>query len=64
MAGAVGGMLFAAAAGRLLDATGSYLPLFVIAGSAYLVAWALIQALAPRLEPVAFPDEATEKLPS
>lgn len=54
MAGAVGGILFSAAAGHVLELTGSYLPLFIVAGSAYLVALGLIQLLAPRLEPVRF----------
>jgi ACS family hexuronate transporter-like MFS transporter len=50
MAGAIGGMLAASAAGRVLETTGSYWPLFVVAGSAYLVALAVMQVLAPRLE--------------
>jgi len=51
-AGATGGMLLATGAGLLLQYTGSYVPLFIIAGSAYLVALLVIQLLAPRLEPV------------
>ena len=54
MAGAVGGIIFAAATGHILERTGSYLVPFLIAGSAYLVALGLIQVLAPRLEPVKF----------
>jgi len=38
MAGAVGGMLLATSAGYLLEWTGSYMPLFIISGSVYLVA--------------------------
>jgi ACS family hexuronate transporter-like MFS transporter len=53
MAGAVGGMLFSAAAGHLLDLTKSYVILFVISGSAYLLALGVIQLLTPRLKPVA-----------
>jgi ACS family hexuronate transporter-like MFS transporter len=34
-----------------LQRTGSYLPVFVMAGSAYVLALALVHALAPRLEP-------------
>ena len=49
--GAVGGMLIATFTGFVLQVTGSYLPMFVIAGSAYLVALAIIQLLVPRLEP-------------
>jgi ACS family hexuronate transporter-like MFS transporter len=52
MAGAVGGMLIAKITGYILQATGSYLPVFLIAGSAYLVALAIVQLLVPRLQPV------------
>lgn len=52
MAGAVGGMLIAKVTAGILQATGSYLLVFFIAGSAYLVALAVVHALAPRLEPV------------
>jgi len=52
MAGAVGGMIFSASAGHILEITGSYMTLFLIAGSAYLVALAIIQILVPRLKPV------------
>jgi ACS family hexuronate transporter-like MFS transporter len=50
MAGSIGGMFVATAAGLILDATGSYWSLFLIAGTAYLLALAVIQLLAPRLE--------------
>ena len=50
-AGAVGGILMAQAAGRLLDLTGSYLPLFIYAGLAYFIAFGVIHLLVPRLEP-------------
>lgn len=58
MAGAVGGMLIAKIVGYVLQWTGSYMVPFLIAGSAYLVALALIQILAPRLEPVGIDVEA------
>ncbi|MEO6359454.1 MAG: MFS transporter [Sphingomicrobium sp.] len=48
--GAVGGILMAQYAGRMLDATGSYMPMFVIAGSAYLVALLVIHLLVPKME--------------
>ena len=51
MAGAIGGMLIASTVGLILQYSGSYLPIFVIAGSAYLVALGIIHLLAPRLEP-------------
>jgi MFS transporter, ACS family, hexuronate transporter len=50
-AGAVGGILMAQAAGRILDATGSYLPLFIYAGLAYLIAFTVIHLLVPKMEP-------------
>jgi ACS family hexuronate transporter-like MFS transporter len=50
-AGAVGGMLIATFAGFLLQATGSYVPLFIMAGSAYLLALLAVQLLTPRLQP-------------
>jgi MFS transporter, ACS family, hexuronate transporter len=52
MAGAVGGMLIAKLTGKILQATGSYLPVFLIAGFAYLTALAIVQLLVPRLGPV------------
>jgi ACS family hexuronate transporter-like MFS transporter len=51
MAGAIGGMLIALAVGEILQRTGSYVSIFVIAGSAYLVALAVIHLLSPGLEP-------------
>jgi ACS family hexuronate transporter-like MFS transporter len=51
MSGAVGGMLIAKATGYILQTTGSYLPIFVIAGTTYLVTLAIVHALSPRLEP-------------
>jgi ACS family hexuronate transporter-like MFS transporter len=53
MAGAVGGMLISKLVGYILQFTGSYLPIFIIAGSTYLVALLIIHLLAPKLEPVA-----------
>jgi ACS family hexuronate transporter-like MFS transporter len=51
MAGALGAMGILKLTGAILTATGSYTTLFLIAGSAYLVALALMQVLAPRLAP-------------
>jgi MFS transporter, ACS family, hexuronate transporter len=51
MAGAIGGMLIAKIVGYVLQWTGSYMIPFFIAGSAYLLAIALIHVLAPRMEP-------------
>ncbi len=51
MAGAIGGALFGFAVGRIIDAAG-YLPLFVIASSAYLIALLIIHLIVPKLQPV------------
>ena len=51
-AGAVGGLLIATFVGLLLQLTGSYVAVFIMAASSYLLALALIHALAPRLAPV------------
>jgi ACS family hexuronate transporter-like MFS transporter len=56
MAGAVGGMLISKVVGYILQGTGSYVPIFIIAGSAYLAAWLVIQLLAPKLEPAPVED--------
>jgi MFS transporter, ACS family, hexuronate transporter len=50
-AGAVGGMMIATFTGFLLETTGSYVPVFLMAGSAYLIALVVVHALAPRLQP-------------
>jgi ACS family hexuronate transporter-like MFS transporter len=64
MAGAIGGILIARAAGLLLQryteqgrTEEGYAILFMICGSAYLVAWVVMHLLAPRLEPIRLPDE-------
>jgi ACS family hexuronate transporter-like MFS transporter len=50
-AGAVGNALMQKTAGWVLTATGSYFILFMICGSAYLIALGVIQLLAPKLAP-------------
>lgn len=50
-AGSVSGMLIATATGFLLEWTGSYVPIFFVAASAYLLALLVVHLLAPRLEP-------------
>jgi ACS family hexuronate transporter-like MFS transporter len=52
MAGAVGGMLMASATGHLLEATGSYRILFVIAASMYGIALIIIHLLVPNIDAV------------
>jgi ACS family hexuronate transporter-like MFS transporter len=49
--GAIGGMLMAKYAGWVLDTIGSYTPLFIVAGCAYLIALAIVHLLSPRLAP-------------
>jgi ACS family hexuronate transporter-like MFS transporter len=51
MFGSIGGMLIALVVGQILQLTGSYVPIFAIAASAYLIALLIIHLLAPRLEP-------------
>jgi ACS family hexuronate transporter-like MFS transporter len=52
MAGAIGGMVIALVVGEILQRTSSYVLIFIIASSTYLVALAAIQFLAPNLDPV------------
>jgi ACS family hexuronate transporter-like MFS transporter len=51
MFGAIGGMSIAKITGYILQATGSYLAVFVISGCAYLVALGILHLLAPTLAP-------------
>jgi MFS transporter, ACS family, aldohexuronate transporter len=51
-AGAVGGMLIAKLTGWILETTGSYVPVFLIAATTYLVALAVVHLLAPKMTPV------------
>ena len=50
MAGAVGGMMISWIVGQILERTGSYVPIFIIAASAYLAALLVIHLLSPKLE--------------
>jgi ACS family hexuronate transporter-like MFS transporter len=56
-AGSVSGMLIATATGYLLQWTGSYVPIFFVAASAYLVALAVIHVLVPDLQPARLQEE-------
>jgi ACS family hexuronate transporter-like MFS transporter len=49
--GAVSGMCFSTLTGLLLQTTGSYIPIFIMAATAYLVALAVIHLLVPRMAP-------------
>jgi ACS family hexuronate transporter-like MFS transporter len=50
--GSVASIIFAESAGLILERTGSYYSLFIVCGSAYLAALAILQVLAPRMTPV------------
>jgi len=52
LAGALGGMVMQAAAGVIKEVTHSYLIMFVIAGSVYVLAVIVVHLLAPRLKRV------------
>lgn len=65
MAGAVGGILIARAAGFLLDRykglghiETAYYILFIISGLAYITAWILFNLLAPKMQQVTFCENA------
>jgi ACS family hexuronate transporter-like MFS transporter len=52
-AGAASGFFFQRFTGQLLQANhNDYRPVFIVCGLAYVTAWAIIQLLVPRLEPV------------
>ena len=53
--GAVGGAIFAAVAGHILQFTGSYVPLFAFSGFAYLLGLLILRTLAPELKPAILP---------
>jgi ACS family hexuronate transporter-like MFS transporter len=48
--GSIGGMLMSYGVGNILQRTGSYVPIFIVAGTAYLIALGFVQWLAPGLE--------------
>jgi MFS transporter, ACS family, hexuronate transporter len=54
MSGAIGGVLFQLATGYIVKLTNSYVPLFVAACCAYLLALAIIHGITPRLAPARF----------
>jgi ACS family hexuronate transporter-like MFS transporter len=53
MVGAFGGMAFAKYVGDILESLGTYTPIFIVAGTAYLVALLVVHVLTPKMEPVA-----------
>jgi ACS family hexuronate transporter-like MFS transporter len=56
MAGAVGGMFISLVVGQVLQTTGSYVPIFLMAGLAYLTALGLIHLLVPTIKQVTLTD--------
>ncbi|MBA3481792.1 MAG: MFS transporter [Pirellulales bacterium] len=60
-AGAMGGFTLQLGAGWLKQVTGSYVTLFAIAGSAYVLALVILQILIPRIEPVNMAAEAERR---
>jgi len=53
LGGSLGGMMAATAIGFLLQATGSYVPVFVWSGMAYLLVAGMIHWMVPKMEPIA-----------
>jgi ACS family hexuronate transporter-like MFS transporter len=51
MIGSVAGVLFQLAVGQLVKWTHSYVPIFIVAGLAYLLALGMVQLLSPKLAP-------------
>ncbi|HYE42736.1 MAG TPA: MFS transporter [Caulobacteraceae bacterium] len=51
MLGAIGGMAMAKYAGWVLEQIGTYTPIFIVAGSAYLIALLVVHLLVPRYDP-------------
>src|SRR5204863_1119115 len=51
MIGAVGGMVMSKYAGFVLDKLGTYTPIFVVAGSAYILALAAVHLPTPKMQP-------------
>ena len=50
MAGAIGGMLIATAAGFILQITGDYLSLFIFSGSSYLITLFIFNLIVPKIK--------------
>lgn len=52
MSGALGGALVATLVGFLLEATGSYIPIFALFSFAYLAAWLILKVGIPTIRPI------------
>jgi ACS family hexuronate transporter-like MFS transporter len=57
-AGSVGGMLVASATGFILEATGSYMPVFIYAGVSYLAVLGLIHWMVPDIRRIGINESA------
>jgi hypothetical protein len=57
-AGAIGSMIMARYVGQVLESVGTYVPVFLWAGGAYLVALLIVHLLLPRLDAAAPPASA------
>ncbi|MEW5902318.1 MAG: MFS transporter, partial [Acidobacteriota bacterium] len=53
MAGSLGGMLLATLTGYILEWTGSYLPMLIVAGSVYPLSLLIFHLLVPKIRPLA-----------
>jgi len=58
LAGAVGGILIAQATGWSLEYLGTYWPILIYAGLAYLIAFTVIHVLVPRMDPAPVSEAA------
>jgi ACS family hexuronate transporter-like MFS transporter len=58
MIGAVGGMVLFYITGKVLKYNGNYLPVFVLASLAYVVALLIVHLLVPKLEPAQIEAQA------
>ncbi|MDP9175780.1 MAG: MFS transporter [Planctomycetota bacterium] len=63
LCGGVGGMIIQFTSGKILEVTGSYLIMFVIAGSVYLLAVTCVHLLAPRLDVVNLEETESRGFP-
>jgi len=59
MIGAVGSMVLFFVTGKVLKATGDYLPVFIMASLAYGLALIIIHLLVPKLEPAQIDNQVT-----
>lgn len=51
MLGGIGGMIFSKYTGQVLEQLGTYTPIFVVAGSVYLIALLVVHLLSPKYAP-------------